>query len=109
MLSLSSLRLGFRALVRTSSLVVASAAALIGQTPSANDGFDPNLNGPVFAAVTQRDGKVIVGGAFTTVVVKSCPVTLAVDTVTASVAGTKVLLGSVGVSVKVPAGTPTSV
>ena len=67
MLFLSSLRLGFRALVRTSSLVVASAAALIGQTPSANDGFDPNLNGPVFAAVTQRDGKVIVGGAFTTV------------------------------------------
>ena len=67
MLSSLSLRSGVRALVRTSALLVASAAALIAQTPSANDGFDPNLNGPVLAAVTQRDGKVIVGGAFTTV------------------------------------------
>ncbi len=68
MLSSSSLRFGARAFLRTSVLLIASAATtLVGQTPSANDGFDPSPNGPVLAAVTQRDGKIVVGGAFTTV------------------------------------------
>jgi hypothetical protein len=68
MLSSSFLRSGARALVRTSVLLFAcAAAALFGQSPSANDGFDPNVNGAILAATTQRDGKVLVGGAFTTV------------------------------------------
>jgi len=68
MLSSSFLRSGARALVRTSVLLFASAAtAVFGQSPSVNDGFDPNVNGAILAAATQRDGKVLVGGAFTTV------------------------------------------
>lgn len=68
MLSPLFLRSGARALVRTSVLLVSLAAsALMGQSPSANDGYDPNMNGPVLATATQRDGKVLVGGAFTTV------------------------------------------
>ena len=68
MLSSSFLRSGARALVRTSVLLFASAAtAVFGQSPSANDGFDPNVNGAILTATTQRDGKVLVGGAFTTV------------------------------------------
>ena len=68
MLSSLSLRSGARALVRTSVLLFASAAtAVFGQSPSANDGFDPNVNGAILSAATQRDGKILVGGAFTTV------------------------------------------
>src|ERR1043166_9040490 len=33
---------------------------------SALDGFDPNANGPVFAIVVQPDGKILIGGDFTT-------------------------------------------
>lgn len=32
---------------------------------TAADGFDPNVNGPVYAVVVQPDGKVIVAGKFT--------------------------------------------
>lgn len=34
---------------------------------SALDGFDPNANGPVYVVVIQRDGKILIGGGFTTV------------------------------------------
>src|SRR6266403_3818810 len=34
---------------------------------SALDGFDPNANGPVYAVVVQPDGKILIGGGFTTV------------------------------------------
>jgi uncharacterized delta-60 repeat protein len=68
MLSPLFLRSGARALVRTSVLLFAAAAsALMGQSPSTNDGFDPNVNGVIMTALTQRDGKVLIGGAFTTV------------------------------------------
>ena len=68
MLSPLFLRSGVRALVRTSVLLCSAAAsALMGQSPSANDGFDPNVNGAILTATTQRDGKVLIGGAFTTV------------------------------------------
>jgi len=68
MLSSSLLRSVARALARTRVLLLASAAtALFGQSPTANDGFDPNVNGAILVATTQRDGKVLVGGAFTTV------------------------------------------
>src|ERR1700730_1070762 len=30
------------------------------------DGFDPNANGPVLVIVVQPDGKILIGGAFTT-------------------------------------------
>ncbi len=36
-------------------------------TPSAADGFDPNVNGTVFAVATQTDGKILIAGTFDTV------------------------------------------
>ena len=44
---------------------MALAAAANGQ--SALDGFDPNVNGVVRAVVVQPDGKIIIGGDFTSV------------------------------------------
>jgi len=68
MLPSSFFRSGARALVLTSTYLFLSAAtALFGQSPSSLDGYDPNVNGVILVATTQRDGKVIVGGAFTTV------------------------------------------
>jgi len=32
-----------------------------------NDGFDPNANGPVKAMVVQQDGRIVIGGSFTSV------------------------------------------
>jgi uncharacterized delta-60 repeat protein len=46
-------------------LMAGGIAALHGQ--SALDGFDPNLNGPITVIVTQPDGKILIGGVFTTV------------------------------------------
>jgi uncharacterized delta-60 repeat protein len=46
------------------SLALAGGAAVRGQ--SALDGFDPNANGPVFVVVVQPDGKILIGGDFTT-------------------------------------------
>jgi uncharacterized delta-60 repeat protein len=47
-------------------IVTASPVGLLAQsnTPSAADGFDPNVDGNVFALATQGDGKVIVVGQF---------------------------------------------
>jgi len=43
-------------------------AALLAQSnaPSSADGFDPNVNGIVYALAVQTDGKILVGGNFTT-------------------------------------------
>src|SRR5947209_6706449 len=41
------------------------ATAVRGQ--SALDGFDPNANGNVYVVVVQPDGKILIGGTFTTV------------------------------------------
>jgi uncharacterized delta-60 repeat protein len=41
-----------------------SAAALVAQTPSAIDGFDPNCDGNIYTTVTQPDGRILVGGQF---------------------------------------------
>jgi hypothetical protein len=58
----SSTRFGLIALV---GLALASgAAAARGQ--SALDGFDPNANGGVSVVVVQPDGKILIGGDFTT-------------------------------------------
>ena len=45
-------------------LLAGGAAAVRGQ--SALDGFDPNANGPVHVVVVQPDGKILIGGEFTT-------------------------------------------
>src|ERR1043166_9650851 len=59
----------FRSLARPIRLVCATfataASALFAQSPSANDGFDPNVDGNVYARATQPDGKIIVAGQFT--------------------------------------------
>ncbi|MBS0663507.1 MAG: putative Ig domain-containing protein [Verrucomicrobia bacterium] len=62
----------FRALRGLLGLVAGLAFLAISQptlnaqtgTPSAADGFDPNVNGTTFALATQADGKIIVGGTF---------------------------------------------
>jgi uncharacterized delta-60 repeat protein len=68
----------FRAFVRATSkakkaalllfsvavLLAGGAAAVRGQ--SALDGFDPNANGTVSVVVVQPDGKILIGGDFTT-------------------------------------------
>jgi uncharacterized delta-60 repeat protein len=46
-------------------MLAGGAAAVRGQ--SALDGFDPNANGPVYSVVVQPDGKILIGGSFTTV------------------------------------------
>jgi uncharacterized delta-60 repeat protein len=45
-------------------LLASGAAPVRGQ--SALDGFDPNANGPVYVVVVQPDGKILIGGGFTT-------------------------------------------
>ena len=51
-------------LAMTVMLLVLIAAPVRGQ--SALDGFDPNANGRVLAVVVQPDGKILLGGDFTT-------------------------------------------
>lgn len=48
------------------AMLAATTAALFGQTPSAADGFDPNVDGNVFAVAVQPDGKTIIAGQFAT-------------------------------------------
>ncbi len=43
-----------------------AAFTVIFPTPSASDSFDPGANGPIYAIVVQPDGKIIIGGDFTT-------------------------------------------
>ena len=45
-------------------LLAGGATALRGQ--SALDGFDPNANGAILVVVVQPDGKILIGGSFTT-------------------------------------------
>jgi uncharacterized delta-60 repeat protein len=47
--------------------LLASPFALLAQSPSASDGFDPNANGVVNVVVVQPNGQVLLGGLFTTV------------------------------------------
>src|SRR5438132_8871521 len=48
----------------TAMLLVLIAAAARGQ--SALDGFDPNANNAIRVVVVQPDGKILIGGDFTT-------------------------------------------
>src|SRR5450432_1591993 len=58
---------------RKAALLLFSVAVLLGsgaatvRGQSALDGFDPNANGPVYFVVVQPDGKILIGGSFTTV------------------------------------------
>src|SRR5437588_10059308 len=58
----SSARFSLMALVGLA--LTSGAAAVRGQ--SALDGFDPNANDSVYVAVVQPDGKILIGGNFTT-------------------------------------------
>src|SRR5476649_787210 len=46
------------------AVLLASAAAAFAQSPSAADGFDPNVDGNVYAVALQPDGKLILAGQF---------------------------------------------
>ena len=48
-------------------LLASPCASLLAQSPSASDGYDPNVNGVVQALVVQADGKTVIGGVFTAV------------------------------------------
>ncbi len=59
----------FQSVARTWSVVcgllsAAVAAFAQGNTPSAADGFDPNVDGNVYAVALQPDGKLLVAGQF---------------------------------------------
>src|SRR5437870_2826138 len=58
----SSARFSLMAIVGLA--LAGGAAAVCGQ--SALDGFDPNANGVVRVVVVQSDGKILIGGDFTT-------------------------------------------
>ena len=50
--------------LRLAAALFATAAAAFAQSPSAADGFDPNVDGNVYALATQPDGKILVAGQF---------------------------------------------
>ncbi len=63
----------FRSILKKSALFLLSVAALLAggavtvRGQSALDGFDPNANGVVQVVVVQSDGKILIGGDFTTI------------------------------------------
>ncbi len=59
-------RLFARAFPAWCAALVISAAA-VAQTPSAADGFDPEVDGTVMAVATQGDGKLLIAGQFSAV------------------------------------------
>lgn len=54
-------------LLRLAAFVAAAFSVAFAQAPSAADGFDPNVDGNVFAVVAQPDGRLLIGGQFTAV------------------------------------------
>jgi len=62
----SSLR---RIVIAGAAFIAASPAALFaqGNSPSAADGFDPNVDGIVYATAIQANGQIIIAGNFTLV------------------------------------------
>jgi uncharacterized delta-60 repeat protein len=52
--------------LRTLLVALLPIAAASAQSPSAADGFDPNVDGNVYALAAQADGRVILGGQFST-------------------------------------------
>src|SRR5947207_4012778 len=56
-----------RAAIKTKRPAHTARTAASTQVSSAQDGFNPNANGTIRAMVSQPDGKMIIGGDFTTV------------------------------------------
>src|SRR5438552_5652985 len=54
----------FSLMILVGLALTGGAAAVRGQ--SALDGFDPNANGTVYVVAVQPDGKILIGGDFTT-------------------------------------------
>jgi hypothetical protein len=54
------------ALLLFSVAVLLMGGAAVARGQSALDGFDPNANGTVHVVVVQPDGKILLGGTFTT-------------------------------------------
>ncbi len=67
MLLASLPRLFARRALTLAAALTATAAALLAQSPSAADGFNPDVDGNVYVLVTQPDGKLLVGGQFSAV------------------------------------------
>src|SRR5688500_796875 len=70
--STSTLRSAVKATKKASLLLVwvallVAGSAAVAHAQSALDGFDPNANGAVRVVVVQADGKILIGGDFTTV------------------------------------------
>jgi uncharacterized delta-60 repeat protein len=68
----SSARATFKATRKAALLLISVAALLAGGAATARgqaalDGFDPNANGAIQVVVEQPDGKILIGGTFTTV------------------------------------------
>lgn len=54
------------ALLLFSLAVLLASGATVVRGQSALDGFDPNANGAITVVVVQPDGKILIGGTFTT-------------------------------------------
>ncbi len=67
MLLASLPRLFARCFLTLAATFTATTAALLAQSPSAVDGFNPDVDGNVYVLATQADGKLLVGGQFATV------------------------------------------
>lgn len=61
---LASLPRLFARLVLTLAATLTATTAAFAQSPSAIDGFDPDVDGNVYVLATQPDGKLLVGGQF---------------------------------------------
>ncbi|MBS0632647.1 MAG: putative Ig domain-containing protein [Verrucomicrobia bacterium] len=59
----------FRPVWRSLALAVLTAfvCSLPARASAVDDGFNPNVNGPIFATATQPDGQILIAGAFTTI------------------------------------------
>ena len=58
----------------TALAALLGCSATVGRAQSALDGFDPNANGTVRVMVVQPDGKILIGGDFTTLAPNGGPV-----------------------------------
>ncbi|MSU49012.1 MAG: hypothetical protein EXS37_08000 [Opitutus sp.] len=67
MLLASLPRLFARCALTLAAALTVTTTALVAQSPSAADGFDPDVDGNVLVLVTQPDGKTLLGGQFSTV------------------------------------------
>ncbi len=71
--STSWARAATRALLLSLSALLLSGNTVTVRGQSALDGFDPNANGPIYAIAVQPDGKILIGGDFTSLSVNGGP------------------------------------